>query len=281
MSFFWAVFYGIVQGLTEFLPVSSSGHLSVMHGIFGIENPDISYFSFDILLHMATLAAVVIVYWRDIIPLVPAFFTLCKKVFIKIFTAAGRLCPLVLNLNERMCVLVIIATCPLVIAALMKDRIEAVSGSVKAVGFMLLLNAVLLFLSDYIHRGNKGIEKATPSNALIVGISQMFAVMPGLSRSGTTITAGITQGFSREFAVKFSFILSIPAILGANILNLPEMISTPVPQSDIFAYAAGMVAALLSGIAAMKLIIFISKRASFKIFSVYCVIIGVVALIFG
>lgn len=270
-----AVFYGIVQGLTEFLPVSSSGHLSILQNMFGTDNFAASYFTFDILLHLATLIAVFIIYWRDIFSLIPAFFTMLGKLFRGKFRLAEY------DPNERFVIFIIIATLPLFAAVLFKDYIEVLYSSVKIIGVILIFNGVVLFVSDMLARGNKTVTEAKPHNALVVGLCQMCAIIPGLSRSGSTITGGLTQGFTREFAVKFSFILSIPAIFGANILEIPKLLSTPVPQSDIIAYAAGMVAAALAGIVAMKLLIYISRHATFKVFSVYCVVVGTLAIIFG
>lgn len=270
-----AVFYGIVQGLTEFLPVSSSGHLSILQNMFGTDNFAASYFTFDILLHLATLIAVFIIYWRDIFSLIPAFFTMLGKLFRGKFRLAEY------DPNERFVIFIIIATLPLFAAVLFKDYIEVLYSSVKIIGVILIFNGVVLFVSDMLARGNKTVTEAKPHNALVVGLCQMCAIIPGLSRSGSTITGGLTQGFTREFAVKFSFILSIPAILGANIIEIPKLLSTPVPQSDIIAYAAGMVAAALAGIVAMKLLIYISRHATFKVFSVYCVVVGTLAIIFG
>ncbi len=275
MSPLSAVLYGVLQGLTEFLPVSSSGHLSIVQNIFGTGDFETSYFTFDILLHLATLAAVFIIYRRDIFPLVPAFFTMSGKMF------RGRFHLSEYSPNERFAIFIIIATIPLFGAVLLKDYVEILYSSVKIIGLMLILNGIVLFVSDKLAHGSKTVNETKPRNALIVGLCQMCAILPGLSRSGSTITGGLTQGFSREYAVKFSFILSIPAILGANILEIPELLSSPVPQGDIPAYAAGMIAAVLSGIAAMKLLIYISRHATFGIFSVYCVAVGVLAVIFG
>ncbi|MDD4772215.1 MAG: undecaprenyl-diphosphate phosphatase [Eubacteriales bacterium] len=275
MSHLEAVFYGIVQGLTEFLPISSSGHLSILQHVFGTADLETSYFTFDILLHLATLAAVFVVYWRDILPLVPAFFTMTGKLFRGKFRLAE------FDTNERFVIFIIIATLPLIGAVFIKDYVEILYGSVKIIGLLLILNGIILFVSDILSHGNKTTDETKPHNALIVGLCQMCAVLPGLSRSGSTITGGLTQGFSREYAVKFSFILSIPAILGANILEIPTLLSTPVPKSDITAYMAGMAAAALAGVAAMKLLIYISRRASFKIFSVYCITVGLLTFIFA
>lgn len=270
-----AVFYGVVQGLTEFLPVSSSGHLSILQNMFGTENFAASYFTFDILLHLATLIAVFIIYWRDIFSLIPAFFTMLSKLFRGKFRLAEY------DPNERFVIFIIIATLPLFAAVLFKDYIEFLYSSVKIIGVILIFNGVVLFVSDMFARGNKSVTEVKPHNALVVGLCQMCAIIPGLSRSGSTITGGLTQGFTREFAVKFSFILSIPAILGANILEIPKLLSTPVPKNDIIAYAAGMIAAALAGIAAMKLLIYISRHATFKVFSVYCAVVGILVVIFG
>jgi undecaprenyl-diphosphatase len=156
---------------------------------------------------------------------------------------------------------------------------------------ILIFNALVLYISDLFAKGfgakktnarkGKDIADLKPQNALVIGLCQMIAVVPGLSRSGSTITGGLTQGLDREKAVKFSFIMSIPAIIGANILQIPDMIQTPVPQSDIFSYAVGMFTALIAGVAAIKLLTYISKKSDFRIFSYYCVIIGIITVIFG
>lgn len=270
-----AIFYGIIQGLTEFLPVSSSGHLSILQNLFGTADFETSYFTFDILLHLATLTAVFIVYWRDIFPLVPAIFAVLGKVFRGKFRLSEY------NPDERFAIFIIIATLPLFAAVVFKDYIEILYRSTKIIGIILIINGVVLYISDKLARGNKTVTETKPHNALIVGLCQMCAIIPGLSRSGSTITGGLTQGFTREFAVKFSFILSIPAILGANILEIPEIFETPVPQGDIYAYVLGMIAAAAAGIAAMKLLIYISRHTTFRIFSVYCALVGLAAVIFG
>lgn len=275
MTVIKAIIYGIIQGVTEFLPVSSSGHLCLAQSIFGLENAHDRYFSFDILLHIATLVAVFIVYYKDIFPLVPAFFTMIKKFFSGKFKLSDY------NNNERFVLYVIIATIPLVIAVPIKDYVELLYSNAKVVGGILIFNGFVLWFSDMLSKGSKTIENAKPRNALAVGLCQMCAIVPGLSRSGSTITGGLLQGFTREFAVKFSFILSIPAILGANILEIPELISNPIASTELVAYVCGMIAALVSGILAMKLLLYISKKTNFRVFSYYCVAVGIIALIFG
>lgn len=273
MSVLFAIFIGIIQGLTEFLPVSSSGHLSIMQNMFGMEDVETSYFTFDILLHLATLIAVFIVFRRDIANLIVAFFTLIKK------AATKRLREI--TPDERMVVMVVIATLPLVAAVFVKDYVEVLYGYTKAIGAILIFNGLVLFISDFLAKGNKDSSNSKFTDSLIVGLCQVCALLPGLSRSGSTITGGLLCGFKRDYAVKFSFIMSIPAIIGANILSVPDIIDKPIPQSDIFAYICGMAAALLTGIAAMKLLMYISKKSNFRVFSIYCVILGTIALIFG
>lgn len=270
-----AIFFGIIQGLTEFLPVSSSGHLAIMQNIFGMENVEETSLTFTVLLHLGTLIAVFLVYRRDIFSLIPAFFTGLGKLF------HGKRKLADYNERERMVFFVILATVPLVLAVLMKDGVALLSAHTKVIGFILMLNALVLYISDRFSGGNGGINEMTPRSAVMVGLCQFCAVLPGLSRSGATITGGLLQGFSREFAVKFSFILSIPAILGANILEVPKIVSNPIPQGEMVAYIAGVVAAALSGIAAMKLLQFISRKSNFRIFSYYCLAAGLIAVIFG
>lgn len=272
MSIIFAIICGIIQGAAEFLPVSSSGHLALFQNIFYSEDVPMT---FDILLHLGTLIAVFIVYWRDIFPLVPAFFTMLGKLFRKKFKLTDY------TTNERMVIMVLIGTLPLVIAAFLGDTVEFLSNYTLAVGIILILNSVMLFVSDSLARGGVNNENVKPRNALVVGLCQVFAIMPGLSRSGTTITAGLTQKFDREFAVKYSFILSIPAIIGANITSIPDIMENPIPVSDVPAYIVGAVVALVCGVAAMKLLIFISRKANFRVFSYYTFVVGILAIVLG
>lgn len=290
MTWYEALFYGAIQGLAEFLPISSSGHLALFQSIFGMGGTD-NLFTFNILLHIGTLLAVFVVYRKDIIPLVPAFFTLCGKLFTgKLVVRAeaesgdenakGRL-----QLNatpwERLVIMVIIATLPLVLTFFYKDYVELLSVYPKVIGGILIFNGVVLFISDRLAKEGKGLEASGPIDALFVGLLQAVAVVPGLSRSGTTITAGLLRGFDREFAVRFSFILSIPTILGASILEIPEVISNPIPSADIFPYALGMITAAVIGFASMKLLMLISKKSNFTVFAFYCWAVGALAVIFA
>lgn len=275
MTLIESILYGIIQGLAEFLPISSSGHLAIFHALFGTSGDE--NLAFDVLLHLGTLVAVFIVYHKDIWQLIVSFFTLVGKLFHGKFHFSDY------NEGERFVIFVLIATIPLIPAAILDGWIAALSGYLWAVGLILVLNAVMLFFSDKFATGSKGLEETKPRNALIVGISQMFAVLPGLSRSGTTITVGLTQGFDRTFAVKFSFILSIPAILGACVLELPDFITTAGSENptQLMIYLAGALTAGIVGVAAMKLLQFIAKKNNFRIFSYYCLAVGVFAIVYS
>ncbi len=275
MNIFMAIFYGIIQGITEFLPVSSSAHLAIAQNIFNMENIESSHFTFDILLHLGTLVAVFIVYYKDIFELVPAFFTMLGKVFKGKFKLSEY------TETERFVIFVIIATLPLVAAVFIKDYVEILGNYTKIIGGILLLNGVVLFISDKLEKGTVTLENKKPRHALFVGLCQMCAIVPGLSRSGSTITGGLLMGFKREHAVKFSFILSIPAIIGANVLSVADVFENPIPSSYILPYIAGAVAAAVVGIIAMKLLIYISKKSNFRMFSYYCWAVGILAIIFG
>ena len=282
-----ALFYGIIQGLAEFLPISSSGHLALFQSIFNIGDTD-SLFTFNIFLHIGTLAAVFLMYRKDIFPLVPAFFTLCGKLFkgqlfLREEAEEAKKGKLTLNATpcEKMVIMIIIATLPLLLTVFYKDYVEMLNAYPKVIGGILIFNGVVLFVSDRLARTGKSLEDATAKDALTVGLLQAVAVVPGLSRSGTTITAGLLRGFDRDFAVKFSFILSIPTILGASVLEIPDVIAEPIPSADIPSYIIGMVTAAVVGFAAMKLLTLISKRSNFTVFSFYCWAVGIITVIFA
>lgn len=275
MNIFLAILYGIIQGIAEFLPISSSAHLAIAQNMFGMENLEASYFTFDILLHFGTLVAVFIVYYKDIFALVPAVFTMLGKVFKGKFKLSEY------TETERFVIFVIIATLPLFVGVLFKDYVEALSGYTKIIGGILLFNGIVLFISDKLEKGTIALDNAKPRHALFIGLCQMCALVPGLSRSGSTITGGLFMGFKRELAVKFSFIMSIPAILGANILSLADIAENPIAKTDIIPYIAGTVAAAIVGVLAMKLLIYISKKSNFRMFSYYCWVVGILAIIFG
>ena len=272
MSFWSAIFLGIVQGLAEFLPISSSGHLSVFQNFLGFTNVEAENLFFDVLLHLGTLAAVFVAYWGEIKALVLEFFTMIGVRKLPRGQKPDRL-------SRRMIFFIILGTLPLFVVLPIKDKVEGLYGNTFFIGFAFLLTGTLLFLSDRMNRGHKDLRTATILDILIVGIGQAIAVVPGLSRSGTTISCGMTRGFDREFAVKFSFLLSIPAVLGANILSLIDAIQLGIDWSLMPMYLAGVVTAAVSGYLAIRLLKFITQKGSFGAFCYYCWGAGLVTLI--
>lgn len=267
MGLLESIILGIVQGLGEFLPISSSGHLVIASDLLGIETTEGSMM-FNILLHFGTLVAVFIAFYGEIRDLIVEGF---KWVFdgFKIR-----------NIPERkFIVLILVSMIPIFAILPIKSSIENLFSSTLCVGFALLYTSALLFISDRAVKGKKNIKESTNKNAFAIGVMQAIAVVPGVSRAGSTITAGLFCGFSREYAVKFSFIMSIPVILGANVLEVYEMVSTGSSLGmPLYVCLAGMVAAMISGIFAIKFVKYIVDNDKFGIFAYYTLIVGIVVI---
>lgn len=272
MSIIEAIFYGIVQGLGEFLPISSSGHLSALQNLFGGKNIETDFFTFDVLLHLGTLAAVMLVYRKDVLELIKGFFSLVKKAFKRELKNG-------LEKYERLVVCLVIATLPLIPAVFVNDYVEALYGMTKVIGALLILNGLMLFVSDKLAK--KQGDEVTEKRAVGIGLIQLCGLLPGISRSGSTITGGLLLGVDRKEAVKFSFLLSIPTIIGANVLSLLDLADNPIAKADILPYVIGMLTAAVAGIAAIKLLQYITNKNKFGVFTIYCVAVGVLLLIFG
>lgn len=274
MSIWEAIFYGVIQGLTEFLPVSSSGHLAMMQIITGFGG-GMDTVAFNVLLHLGTLIAVAIVYYKDIFGLIKSFFSLCSKIFKGNFKMSEY------SLHEKLVIYIVIATLPLVPMMLIEDYLDMVSGYLVIVGALLIFNGLVLIISDKLSRGNKTLDEIKPRNALLIGLCQAVALLPGISRSGSTITGGLLNGLDRPDAVRFSFLLSIPAILGASVLKLPAFFAD-VPDSKTLAiYLVGAAVSAIVGVCAIKLLSYISKKSNFRIFSYYCFAVGAAAVIWS
>ncbi len=269
-----SIIYGIVQGLTEFLPVSSSGHLAVFQNVFGAVDEQLSGVTFTLLMHVGTLAAVLVVYRKDVAGLIKSFFSLVKRLFTGDFKYSK------MNTDEKLFCLLFIALIPLLLGAVLEGTVEFLSAYTFAVGVLWMINGLIFLVSEKISVKQKKFEEITPTNALIVGLFQLFAILPGISRSGMTITGGVFNGFKRELAVKFSFILSIPAILGSVAITLVKDFESISVGSDAGVLFAGVLASFVSGFLAIKLLEYISKKNTFKVFAYYCIAIGIVAIAF-
>ena len=273
MSLLSSILLGFIQGLTEFLPVSSSGHLAIAEHLLGMSGAsDIPEF-FDVLLHLGTLVAVFVAYWAEVRDMVLEFFRGAKDL-------AHGTTPTPIPPARRMILLISVGTLPLFVVLPIKDLVEGLADNMYFVGGALLVTGCLLFASDRVRKGHKSERSARIQDVLVVGLAQAIATCPGISRSGTTITAGCFVGFDRKFAVRYSFLMSIPAILGANILSLKDAVSAGIIWADVPVYLVGVVVAAGVGYACIRLLKMIAEKGKFGFFAYYCWAAGVVTLIF-
>ena len=272
MSLISALLLGVVQGITEFLPVSSSGHLAIARNLLDLQVEGTDGTFFDVLLHLGTLVAVFVAYWPDIRDMILEFFQGVKDL-------AHHNTPNPVPPARRLIVLIIAGTLPLFLVLPVKDVVEGLSDNMYFVAGALLVTGFLLFASDRVRKGRKTEKTATVVDALLVGVGQAIATCPGISRSGTTITAGCFVGFDRKFAVRFSFLMSIPAILGANILSLKDALAGSIQWSDMPVYLAGVATAAVVGYACIRLLKMIANKGKFGFFAYYCWAMGALTLV--
>lgn len=272
MTFLSSFLLGLVQGIAEFLPISSSGHLAIAQNLLGMSDAGTVPEFFDVLLHLGTLVAVFVAYWADI-----------KDMVLEFFRGAGDLIhhstPNPVPPARRLILLIILGTLPLFVVLPVKDAVQGLSNSMAFIGAALIVTGVLLFASDRVKKGRKNERTATWLDVLIVGIGQAIATMPGISRSGMTITTGCFVGFERKFAVRFSFLLSIPAVLGANTLSLADAAKTGINWAEVPVYLVGVVTAAVVGYLCIRLLRFIADRGKFGAFAYYCWAVGVLTLV--
>ncbi|MBE6881623.1 MAG: undecaprenyl-diphosphate phosphatase [Oscillospiraceae bacterium] len=275
MNLFDAVIQGIIQGLTEFLPVSSSGHLSLYQHFTGNSGEAAGIYS--ILLHLGTLLAVCIAFYRDIWDMIKEFFAMVKEIF------TGKFDKNNMTGARRMIFLLIISLVPLVFFYFISDFYNSLStdNDIIVEGLCFLLTAALLIISGRcVKTGGTTAENMSWKQALGMGIMQGIAPLPGLSRSGSTISAGLILGVSRDQAVAFSFIMGVPAVLAANILEVPAAVSGEV-EINWGAALAGMAVSLIVGIAAIKTVKLLVKNDKFTKFAWYLVPLGVLMVAVG
>ena len=261
MSWFEGLILGLVQGLTEFLPVSSSGHLAIGKALFGIETSDLS---FEIAVHAATVLATIVVFRKEIWRLLQGFFKFK------------------MNAETRYILLILISMIPVfVVGMFFKDSVEALFGEgLVVVGCALLVTALLLFLSEALKRRNAEGGPVTWKSALWMGLAQAVAVIPGLSRSGSTIATGLLCGVKKEEVAQFSFLMVLIPILGEAFLDL---VGGDAATSTVGALPLilGFLAAFVSGLCACRVMIALVKKAKLKWFALYCVAAALFCLIYG
>ena len=270
MTLLSSILLGLIQGVAEFLPISSSGHLAIAEHLLGVTGTHPPEF-FDVLLHLGTLAAVFVAYWGDIRDMIVEFFCGVRDL-------ARHSTPVPVPPARRMILLIIVGTLPLFAVLPIKDAVEGLADNIYFVGGALIVTGFLLFASDRVKKGRKTERSATLLDVFLVGVAQAIATCPGISRSGTTITAGCFVGFERKFAVRYSFLMSIPAILGANILSIKDAMETVV-WAEVPIYMAGVRVAAVGGYACIRLLKMIADKGKFGFFAYYCWAVGALTLV--
>lgn len=269
MDWLQALILGLLQGLTEYLPVSSSGHLAIGSALFGIDAEE--SMAFTIAVHVATVLSTLVILWKEVAWLFRDLGKYCVR------PSDG------LNDGTRYFINIVISMIPVGIVGLFfKDQVEAVFGSgLLIVGLMLLLTAVLLTFSYYYSSGKK--STISMLDAFIIGLSQAVAVLPGLSRSGTTIATGLLLGNRKDNMAQFSFLMVIPPILGEALLNIIDMVNEGVDALGVepLPLLIGFLAAFISGCLACKWMIGIVRKGKLVYFAVYCAIVGVATIIYN
>lgn len=290
METFQGVILGIIQGLTEFLPVSSSGHLVLVQRLFGLNEPELF---FDISVHMGTLAAVLIVFYKDIQAIIVSMFRLLSLFFRKRLSFFhGFKDPDTSEFgiddsNLWLALLIVIGSIPTAFLGLMLHKVaDRLFSSVIIVGCMLIVTGFFLWATRRIKRHGAispdfSIKKQgfSINKALVIGLVQGMAVIPGISRSGSTIVAGLFLGLNRETAARYSFLLSIPAIMGAEILSLKDSFSNPAVMDNVT--LLGTFSSFVVGYAALRILLYVVKEGQLHFFAPYCWTIGVLAIISG
>lgn len=274
MGYIEAIVLGLVQGLSEFLPISSSGHLAVLQSLFEINEDKVIFFA--VLLHIGTLVSIFVVYHKDIYALIKELFLLFKD----IFTGKG------LRIKERpirkLGIMIIVSSIPTAIMGILfSDYIDKIFGSLTVIAICWIITGFILLFSEKLKNNKKEIESMKYRNAIFIGICQGLAIMPGISRSGSTIVGSLVTGLKREFAVEFAFLISIPAILGSAILEFPKAIKAGIEPSTIGPMIVGFLVAAISGYFAITTMIKIVSKHKMRYFSYYVWIIGLGTFIYS
>lgn len=273
MTFLQSILLGLIQGVAEFLPISSSGHLAVLQNVFNLQTAEEGHMFFDVLLHFGTLISIMIVYWKDIVYIVSDTVGLVRSSH-DTFPEQRAEHP-----GARMLLMLFFGTLPLFIILPFHDSLEQLYYKTGFIGAAFLLNGCLLYVSDRIVPGRGNERSMRIRDALLIGCAQAVATIPGISRSGSTITAGIATGQSRPFAMKYSLLMSIPAVLGANLLSLIKAIKAGVEWSNFPAYLIGMIVSIVVGYFSIILLQRLLKKGKFGNFAYYMWGVGVVTLI--
>ena len=274
MDFYHAVTLGIVQGLTEFLPISSSGHLVLFQSLLGLEEPELL---FDIAVHVGTLVAVCLFYFRDIKKMVRTVFS--KSVW----SNNGGLSKQIKETPEiRLFFLIIIGTVPTVCLGLaFRPIADTLFSSIRIVGFMLVITGLALWLTRRTQETGRRTGELTPRDALYIGVVQGLAILPGISRSGSTIAIGLLRGIDRKTAARYSFLLSIPAIIGALVLGCFDIPGATAHRQATGIMVGGALVAFVVGYLALRILVYMIQKGRFFIFAPYCWLLGTLCVIYS
>ena len=273
MTYLEAIILGIIQGLAEFLPISSSGHLALLENFFGIKEDNMLFFT--VLLHFGTLIAVFVCFWKDIVELV-------QELILTIKDLIGRKG---LRLDERpvrkLGVMIIISCIPTaIIGVLFGDTFEGLYSKPIGIACMFVITGLLLFAAETWGGGRRNINDLNARNSIFIGIVQGIAILPGISRSGSTLFASLLCKLDREFAVKFVFLISIPTILGSLILELPDGIKQGMSGQSWGPVIVGVLVAFLSGLFAVKIMLKVVSNRKLKYFSYYLFVLAAFVIIY-
>jgi len=268
MTPFQAFILGIVQGATEFIPISSSGHLVLVPWLLNWHFDPSTAFIFDVLVQWGTILAVIIYFRRELLSMI---------------TAALRGISQRRPFDEpdaRLAWLILLASLPAAaLGLLLKPVVEKTFDSPLVVSLFLLLTATILFVSERLHRSDKPMKELNWVDSLWIGLAQTLALFPGISRSGSTIAGGLLRSLNREDAARFSFLLSIPAMLGAGIIALLDLAAIPDPGSQLFLLVIGFTSSALVGLATIHWLLSYLRRRPLNIFVIYCTVIGIGGLV--
>lgn len=274
MTYLQAAILGIVQGLAEFLPISSSGHLALLQYFFGVESDSVLLFT--VMMHVGTLVSVFIIYRKDIWALLKELCYTIKDL------CTGKGPRINANPMRRMGFMIIVATIPTAfIGLLFEDFFESLYASIVAIAMGLIFTGIILLVAERMGRSDKGPMEMKWRHAIFIGIMQGIAICPGVSRSGSTLFGGLIAGLKREFAVEFAFLISIPSILGSVILEMPKAIAGGADASMIGPIILGVILAMISGIVAIKAMIKVVTGKRLFGFSIYVWLVAAAVLAYA
>ena len=269
MTYFQSIILGIIQGASEFLPISSSGHLVLAPYLFGWDIPAREAFIFDVLVQVATLIAVIIYFWNDLISILRS---LIKDLL------AGQ--PF-REFNSRLGWLLFLSSIPAGIAAILfKDTLESSFSNPKFAASFLLITSALLFVGEFTGKRLRTLTSITWIDSLIIGLFQVLALFPGISRSGSTITGGLLRKFDRETAARYSFLMAVPVMVAAGVMAGYDLLNSPLLVGNLPVYLAGFVSSAIVGYIAIRWFIAYLSRQSLYVFAIYCAVVGLGFLVY-